>query len=398
MVLIVYTKMFSRTPFYVAGSEDDFYRKATHISPLAVKTFQYMFYTFKKGIYIRIKDSQVEFIPFCNTRYTNDWYSKITIPDEFYSKYRWVSPPHTWHANNGIFQFQTRKYEYMNGVAALRDMLLYTVKREKVPDFEGFINKRDHPILRVDRMRAYDYIDPGVPMNDQTQYSPILSMCSGEQYSDIAIPTWQDWANVSTKHYPKCRKVQQDYVPFKDKLYKKAVFRGSSTGFDVSDTNPRIRAALLSKEHPNVLDAGITYWNERPRIHPKTQKVVWFEQELIDRVGLVREYTLSEQTRFAYIVHIDGHTSAFRLLTELGTGSVVLMVESRYALWIHQFLKPMIHYIPIKRDLSDLIETIEFCNENPEQCAEIASNALKVHREHATATGIAKYIKYMLST
>ena len=388
--------MFNRTPFYVAGTEDDFYRKAKHISPLAIKTFQYMFYIFKKGIYINIKDSRLEFIPFCNVHYINDWHSKITVPEEIYSKYQWVSQPHTWHANNGIFQFQSRKYEYMNGVAALRDMFSNAVKNETLPDFEGFINKRDHPILRVDRMRAYDYIEPNIPMDDMGDYSPILSMCSGEQYSDIAIPTWQDWANVTTKHFPKCRRIVQEYLAFEDKIYNKAVFRGSSTGFYTTEANPRIRAALLSKERPDLLDAGITYWNERPRIHPTTQEVVWFEQELIDRVGLVEEYSLSEQVKFAYLLNIDGHTSAFRLVTELGTGSVVLLVESRYKLWIHHYLKPMIHYIPIKQDLSDLFERIEFCNENPDLCSKISENALKVYREHANREGIWHHLKVHL--
>ena len=63
-----------------------------------------------------------------------------------------------------------------------------------------------------------------------------------------------------------------------------------------------------------------------------------------------------EQSNFKYIINVDGHSKAYRLSLELSMGSVILFVESDYTMWFMKFLKPYHHYIPINKDLSDLIE------------------------------------------
>jgi hypothetical protein len=47
--------------------------------------------------------------------------------------------------------------------------------------------------------------------------------------------------------------------------------------------------------------------------------------------------TLKEQSRFKYIVHIDGNVNAYRLLTTMKTGSVILRVVSEYTSWADKF-------------------------------------------------------------
>jgi hypothetical protein len=68
--------------------------------------------------------------------------------------------------------------------------------------------------------------------------------------------------------------------------------------------------------------------------------------------------TLKEQSRFKYIVHIDGNVNAYRLLTTMKTGSVILRVVSEYTSWADKYLKPDVHYVGVRADLTDLEERL----------------------------------------
>jgi hypothetical protein len=41
-------------------------------------------------------------------------------------------------------------------------------------------------------------------------------------------------------------------------------------------------------------------------------------------------------------------------------------------MWFTPLLKEYVHYIPIKEDLSDLIQKIKWCKENDDKCKKIA--------------------------
>jgi spore maturation protein CgeB len=45
-------------------------------------------------------------------------------------------------------------------------------------------------------------------------------------------------------------------------------------------------------------------------------------------------------------------------------------------------LKPFVHYIPIKKDFSDLFEKIEYLKNNDKEAERIAKNAQEFAREH----------------
>ncbi len=48
-------------------------------------------------------------------------------------------------------------------------------------------------------------------------------------------------------------------------------------------------------------------------------------------------------------------------------------------MWFSHLLKPYIHYVPVKSDLSDLIEKIQWCRDNDEKCKEeFSQEALKI--------------------
>ena len=106
-----------------------------------------------------------------------------------------------------------------------------------------------------------------------------------------------------------------------------------------------------------------------------------------------------DQQYYKYVVYIDGHVAAERLIFELNSGSVILKVESLYnwMQWFHLLLKPNIHYIPVKKDLSDLAEKIKWCKTHDKECYKITQNAKKLFKEINNKEYILNYLQSILS-
>lgn len=82
--------------------------------------------------------------------------------------------------------------------------------------------------------------------------------------------------------------------------------------------------------------------------------------------------------RFKYIIYVEGHAAASRYASMMKMGSVILKVESRTKardIWYFPLLKPWEDHVPVKHDLSDLAEKIEWCKANDDKCKEIAQRA-----------------------
>ena len=102
-------------------------------------------------------------------------------------------------------------------------------------------------------------------------------------------------------------------------------------------------------------------------------------------------------SQYKYILNIDGSVTAFRISAELAFGSVILKVDSDYKIWYLDLLKPYIHYIPIKKDLSDLKEKIEWCKENQDKCKQIGINARKFYLDYINKDKMMDYIQDTLN-
>ena len=206
-------------------------------------------------------------------------------------------------------------------------------------------------------------------------------MSTADVYSDLAMPTWEDWARVQSQEgiwFPKsCRDYNETFNKDWDSKMPIAVFRGGTTGCGTTpDTNPRLKIAEIStKQNPDdiYLNAGITNWNLQPR---KIQGQKYLQTIDIKSVGFdLVPNVPKEQSNYKYIVNIPGHVAAFRLSVELNMGSVVLFSRFSLKLWYSNLLIPYKHYVPVKQDLSDLISQIKWCRKNDDKCRQIVKNA-----------------------
>ncbi len=65
-------------------------------------------------------------------------------------------------------------------------------------------------------------------------------------------------------------------------------------------------------------------------------------------------------------------------------------------MWFSHLLKPYIHYVPVKSDLSDLIEKIQWCRDNDEKCKEISQEALKFYQTYLSRESILDYMQNLM--
>lgn len=415
------------------GKKKSVWVKNKNLNSISVRnTFQYIFHKFKKGIFIKIKNNKLAvFLPFSKNNFTNEWSHLIKINPIYgdiygFVKYinkmnnRYTNTRHinkfteTWYSNNCLVRYEYPISEGDTNVPIMKDMFETLCKSKKVPDLEFFINRRDFPIIKKDGTEPYNHIYNSekhkLLSHNYDTYSPILSMTTTDKYSDIPIPTGDDWSRISFKENKLFPKQCKDYLDeFKCKWSDKkptAVFRGTSTGSGVNiNTNMRLKISLLSYKHNlnssdkiPLIDAGITKFNLRPRklMGEKYLKTIDINKLKEIGVKLINKLTPEEQSKYKYIVNIDGHVSAFRLSLELGMNCCILLVESKYKLWFENMLKPYVHYVPIKADLSNLISQIEWCRQNDDKCEIISIKSRKFYMKYLQKDGILDYLQKLI--
>jgi len=232
-----------------------------------------------------------------------------------------------------------------------------------LPDGVFLLTLTDSVLLRKDNREPWQEVlgDKDLPSEYRfSSFIPMLSYSGRIGYWDIPIVDYDDllYASGGATH-PEFNIIWDSKKPI-------AVFRGSTTGCGyTADTNMRIKLSTMKSE---FIDAGITQYVKRLRFDPKEG----LGQLDRNKYSLVSSMPMSEQSNHKYIIHIDGNVAAYRLLTTMLTGSLILKVDGPYTLWIEHVLKPMKHYVPVKSDLSDLLDVIEWCKNHDAKCKKIA--------------------------
>lgn len=430
---------------YHAGSNDNLLEHGTNIvksifnyndvgtvsEAEILNTLSYMFNYLKRGIMVGIKNNKIVlFLPFSKHNYENDYYEELYFDENdkkklqqlknqpnnthllkqlentvryYFKKHRVDSKGaiwdrRKWFANNCFFRYDD--YEGDKLMLQYLDMLNDVCNNRQINDCVFMLNLRDFPILRKDKKHPYSHIvNKSIPdVYKKDNFCPVFSLGSSEQYDDIPLITQDDWRIISQKYYPeKCTNeyMIDDIIPVKWSDKKSmAIFRGAASGCGITSvTNMRLKAATISKQNPSLVDAGLTSFNKRIKKIPNS-KIDTINTFTIKRKDFM---PYNEKLKYKYILNIDGHITAFRLGHELQMNSVILLVKSHYYIWFMPYLKPYEHYVPIKCDLSDLIDRILWCKNNDDKCKQIVENANRFYNKYMTLDGAYDYMASKLN-
>lgn len=383
-----------------------------------INTFKYLFYKIRIGIFVWIKDNKLQyFIPFANQNFKNNWSDKINtrsrenyLNEYIHNKFTHTGRTETdletdlskWSSNNCLIGNWTGNEIGDMGWYELREILDRTCKKHPVNDCVFFFNRRDHPVLTPDRTEPYFHIFNNLttPLTDHSypNYVPILSYSKSDKFADLMFPNYADWRNVTGKIYPSsCTDMNMGAINHKwHTKHPQAVFRGSATGCGTTNiNNQRINLSVLSKTwnkagRNDLMDAGLVGKNLRDKKF--MGKEMSFFRYRDYGLTMAKRLPMNEQSNFKYIIHVDGHVSAYRLGKELSLGCCILKVDSLfgYKLWFTKYLEQYIprhkntfggHYLAINKDLSTLGNAILWCRSNDSDCKKIAENCGKLYRK-----------------
>uniref|UniRef100_A0A8V0XQC3 Protein O-glucosyltransferase 1 n=1 Tax=Gallus gallus TaxID=9031 RepID=A0A8V0XQC3_CHICK len=219
---------------------------------------------------------------------------------------------------------------------------------------------------------------------------PVFSFSKTAEYNDIMYPAWTFWEGGPAVWpiYPTglgrwdlmredLRRSAEKW-PWKKKI-SKGYFRGSRTS---SERDPLI---LLSRENPELVDAEYT----------KNQ--AWKSEK--DTLGKppAKEIPLVDHCKYKYLFNFRGVAASFRLKHLFLCGSLVFHVGEEWLEFFYQQLKPWVHYIPVKSDLSDVRELLQFAKENDNIAQEIAERGRQFITEHLQMEDVSCYWEHLLS-
>lgn len=152
-----------------------------------------------------------------------------------------------------------------------------------------------------------------------------------------------------------------------------AFWRGNTTGVRIGDSwrgLPRVQLCKLAKkvQHQHLFDVGISSFAQLSKREAKEVKLAKLAKDFVP---------ISECVRYKFQIDIDGNSNAWSaLFQKLLTGSVVLKVSSPYGFrqWYYDELVPWTNFVPIKSDLSDLVDKVSWLVENDEKAREIGAS------------------------
>ncbi|CAE7948122.1 KDEL motif-containing protein 1 [Symbiodinium microadriaticum] len=124
--------------------------------------------------------------------------------------------------------------------------------------------------------------------------------------------------------------------------------------------------------------------------------------DYFEKMGMTSEPVSSmEQMKYKYGMNVEGTGNSDRIYWQLQTGQVVFSHESSQVAWLlvdlrnesrRGLLKPFQHYVPVRYDLKDLVENLDWLQRNDEAAASIAATARQAAEKYLSYDAVLYYL------
>jgi hypothetical protein len=153
-------------------------------------------------------------------------------------------------------------------------------------------------------------------------------------------------------------------------------WRGRLSGPDYPDSEncdgfPRYRLLMLSLQHPEIVDARLTNQDNLEG----SASALALKRKIEALLGAPEPFLpAADLVPYKYLISLDGAVSAWkRVPTILASGSVLLL-QHRWGQFFYPGLEPWNHYVPVKPDISDVLERYAWLRANPLRARAIGDN------------------------
>jgi hypothetical protein len=169
--------------------------------------------------------------------------------------------------------------------------------------------------------------------------------------------------------------------PWENKL-RQVVWRGSLTGNgngNLTHPSPRTRLGMFAAAHQSnpLIDIGVHEIPDSDHV----------PANITSQILMKGHMPFDNFSNYRAILDIDGNSWSSRFGKLLCTNSVVVKVEPEYVDYFYKYLVPWKHYVPVRLDLSDLMEKIEWVLDPANadsvlQIIQMANSWCRIHMTH----------------
>lgn len=172
----------------------------------------------------------------------------------------------------------------------------------------------------------------------------------------------------------------------------KAFWRGATTGGDFNTEEwfklARAKLVLLSLRNSRYLNAKFSLFVQGAESNPGM-----LQQPRLRGKAVAQ----ADSLKYKFLIDVDGNTCSWqRMYWILLSNSLLLKQVTNNIEWYYGILKPYEHYIPVKEDLSDLLEKIDWAKSNDINAQRIAENATELARKNLNEEMIYLYLYLVL--
>jgi hypothetical protein len=302
-------------------------------------------------------DEQIEkeFYPFEKNGITLDMLNKtMDIKPKVLNK-------HMQNEKDILIRYRIVKRKVYGPSLPIKDLLKKAIEIYPIPDVDIILCNAD------------------MIQNPEILLCPVLATCKEPNTENlIHFITHDRWVDMWSENIEEVEKGNKKF-PWKSKI-SKIIWRGSSTD-SYPDYNipknwpniPRLKLCSLSKQSPDIVNARLHFpLFIKDKFYKKLQH--YFVKDF---------FPVEDHIQYKYQIQLDGVVAAWPSLEwKLLSNCVIFKQESTYTLWHYKLLKPYKHYIPIKRDLSDLLEKLQWAKENDNEAQMIAKNGMSFAKEN----------------
>ena len=208
-----------------------------------------------------------------------------------------------------------------------------------------------------------------------------------EKLNSLRQPRWETYITGPVRSHPHPNEaattiLRKDYQKFVPRW--KGVIHTAESEIEASRTNalPRINIKFTS-----VTGAG-------KRIPANIEGVYRGWKEVGFPVA-GDTMTIEELSKYKY--HIDlgggGGTTWTGTLQKLFMPGLLFHHVTPTKDYIHDYIRPWVHYVPVRSDLEDLLDKLEWAESHPEEARQISENATKFVKELGTLDGFAQWFE-----
>lgn len=210
------------------------------------------------------------------------------------------------------------------------------------------------------------------------------SMCypvGNVYFKDFVGPDWTfvNWASANIRSF----RFSSNLIAAKSFLPPSSnkVFWAGNIKSPLSDViESKTRPMLLSIGNDNAQDFDIRH------IAPKNGKIPKEDQKYL---------SIEQITRYKYLLDIGGNGYSGRLKYLMFSKRPILIVHRNYVEYFYEDLIPFEHFIPVKQDLSDLIEMTQWLKSHDKESQKIALNMFNYASKNFTNSKLLDRINFV---